>query len=168
MKISKADATKVLREEVIASERGPLNAEWTSRVEQLSQLCEDGVSKTHIAFLGTAMLAKSINRNADLYAIKPNLDPGNANAYSARTLCHAVLVPVAAELGISIGVTGREPLNNQPYFRMTKLGDSTPVHAGGKAAFNYMLELIRDLSIFQSFGANENLTTPANEKLTTR
>jgi hypothetical protein len=46
-------------------------------------------------------------------------------------LCHSVLVPLSAELGFSLGVTGREPLNNQPYFRMTRLDDGTPVHAGG-------------------------------------
>ncbi len=105
--------------------------------------------KTHIAFLGTAMLAKSINRKADLYAIKPTLAPGNENAFSARTLCHGVLVPVAAELGISLGVTGREPLNNQPYFRMSRLGDETPVHGGGRAAFDYMLKLIGQLTAFK-------------------
>ena len=54
-------------------------------------------------------------------------------------------MPVAAELGISLGVTGREPLNNQPYFRMTRLGDETPVHGRGRAAFDYMLELVGEL-----------------------
>jgi hypothetical protein len=65
-------------------------------------------------------LPKSVNRKADLYAIKPTHAADNENAFSARTLCHSVIVPVAAELGISLGVTGREPLNNQPYFRMTR------------------------------------------------
>jgi hypothetical protein len=44
-----------------------------------------------------------------------------------------------------LGVTGREPLNNQPYFRMTRLDDGTPVHPGGRAAFDYMLGLVREL-----------------------
>jgi len=56
-----------------------------------------------------------------------------------------VLVPLAAELGMSLGVTGREPLNNQPYFRMTRLDDDTPVHAGAREAFDYMLSLVREL-----------------------
>ena len=55
------------------------------------------------------------------------------------------LVPLSAELGISLGVTGREPLNNQPYFRMERLDDGTPVHSGGRAAFDYMLGLVREL-----------------------
>jgi hypothetical protein len=33
---------------------------------------------------------------------------------------------------------------------MTRLGDDTPVHAGGRATFDYMLELVRELSEFQS------------------
>ena len=53
-----------------------------------------------------------------------------------------MLVPLSAELGFNIGVTGREPLNNQPYFRMTRLGDDTPVHEKGRAAFAFMLELV--------------------------
>jgi hypothetical protein len=41
-------------------------------------------------------------------------------AYDARSLCHKVIVPLAPQLGFSIGVTGREPLNNQPYFRVSR------------------------------------------------
>jgi hypothetical protein len=150
MKIDKAAATSVLREEGLLVETAKVDAEWETKIERLSRLCADGISKTHIAFLGTAILAKSINAKADLYAIKPNLAKDNENAYSARTLCHTVLVPVAAELGISLGVTGREPLNNQPYFRMSRLGDDTPVHGGGRAAFDYMLELVKELTKFQT------------------
>lgn len=94
-----------------------------------------------------------MNRKVDLYAIKPEHAPDNPNAYSARTLCHSVLVPLAAELGFSVGVTGREPLNNQPYFRMNKLGDDTPVHAGGRAAFVFMEELVAELAKLKSEAA---------------
>ncbi len=120
--------------------------EWIARVERLSELCAAGPAKTHIAFLGTAMLAKAYNRHADLFAIKPDHAPNNANAFSARTLCHKVWVPLAAEFGVSIGVTGREPLNNQPYFRMTRLDDGTPVHPGAQASFDYMVGLVRELT----------------------
>lgn len=148
MKISNADAIRVLREEAAAAKAGENDPAWTAKVERLSQLCADGLSKTHIAFLGTAMLAKAINRRADLFAIKPNHALDNPNSFSARTLSEKVLVPLAAELGINIGVTGRQPLNNQPYFRMTRLDDGTPVHAGGRAAFDYMLELVKELQEF--------------------
>jgi hypothetical protein len=150
MQIDKALAAAIVREESASSQRGPLDPGWVKKVEHLSQLCADGVSATHIAFLATSILAKSVSHRADLFAIKPTLDPDNPRAYSARSLCHGVLVPLAAELGFSLGVTGREPLNNQPYFRMTRLGDNTPVHAGGREAFDYMVTLVRELDKLKS------------------
>ncbi|MEE9251279.1 MAG: restriction endonuclease, SacI family [Alphaproteobacteria bacterium] len=44
-----------------------------------------------------------------------------------------------------LGVTGRQPLNNQPYFRMTRLDDGMPVHRGSRAAFDYMVRLVQEL-----------------------
>ena len=145
MKIDKDNAKAMLRAQAAAITDTSVDPAWRGKVERLSQLCEEGVSKTHIAFLGTVLLAKSLHRSADLYAIKPKLVEDNANAFSARTLCHSVLVPLAAELGINLGVTGREPLNNQPYFRMSRLGDETPIHGGGRAAFDYMVGLVKEL-----------------------
>ncbi|MCC6981416.1 MAG: restriction endonuclease, SacI family [Candidatus Melainabacteria bacterium] len=143
MKIDKDAAATIIRHEAKSSK--PPDPKWVKKVEKLSQLCAEGVSCTHIAFLGTSILAKSVSRNADLFAIKPDHEPDNPNSYSARSLCHGVLVPLSAELGFNIGVTGREPLNNQPYFRMTRLGDDTPVHRGARAAFDYMVSLIQEL-----------------------
>ena len=131
--------------------------DWEAKVQRLSQLCEDGTSKTHIAFLATSMLAKALDARADLRAIKPKLALGNNNAYSARSLCHGVLVPLSAELGFSLGVSGREPLNNQPYFRMTRLGDDTPVHAGGRPAFDFMARLVDELQDLEPDAAREAL-----------
>lgn len=121
------------------------NPEWLRRIERLSEMCEESGIRTHLAFMGTALLAKSIDRRADLYWIKPRHSKDAEYAFSARTLAHNVLVPLSAELGFSLGVTGREPLNNQPYFRMTRLDDGTPVHPAGRPAFDYMLKLIAEL-----------------------
>ena len=150
MKLDKARAAEIIREQAgrLAVDRGA--PAWIVKVERLSQLCEEGVSKTHIAFLGTAMLAKALDLRADLFAIKPTHAKDNEHAFSARTLCHSVLVPLAAEFGIALGVTGREPLNNQPYFRMTRLDDGTPVHGGGRAAFDYMVGLVRELEAIKT------------------
>lgn len=145
MKLSGSAAEACMRQEALQAETGLINSRWEDRVEKLSRLCVEGVSSTHIAFLGTSILAKAVDASVDLFAIKPMHAKDNPNAYSARTLCHSVLVPLAAELGIDIGVTGREPLNNQPYFRITRLGDGTPVHAGGRAAFDYMVTLVHEL-----------------------
>ena len=91
------------------------------------------------------MLAKAPRLDVDLLAIKPSKDRGNPGAYSARNLYHQVLVPLAVDLGVSLGVTGREPLNNQPYFRIAKLGDDTPVRQSGRAAFDHMRNLVDEL-----------------------
>ena len=69
---------------------------------------------------------------------------------SADSGCHSVLVPAAAELGISLGVTGREPLNNQPYFRMTRLGDNQPVHAGGPLPNSGIQPSLRERQLCES------------------
>jgi SacI restriction endonuclease len=150
MRIDKTQAIALVRQEAAFAVKGPVDAAWNTKIEKLSRLCEEGVSKTHIAFLGTEIIAKSMDKDVDLYAIKPEHAKNNPNAFSARTLCHSVLVPLAAEIGINLGVTGREPLNNQPYFRMTRLGDDTPVHAGGRAAFTFMLELVKELQALKT------------------
>ena len=149
-------ANAILREEAAAA-AGQVDPGWEAKVERLSQLCEDGMSRTHIAFLGTEMLAKAVDARADLRAIKPTLDPKNPNAYSARSLCHGVLVPLSAELGFSLGVSGREPLNNQPYFRMNHLGDAAPVHNGAQPAFDFMISLIDQLQQGSSADARQAL-----------
>jgi hypothetical protein len=102
---------------------------------------------TYIAMLGTAMLAKALDPGVNLFWIKPTHVPpaDKRRAYSARTLCHAVLVPLSAEYGFSLGVNGREPLNNQPFFRMERLDDGTPVNSAAQVAFDYMMTLVRDV-----------------------
>ena len=135
----------------------PADVEWSAKVEELSRLCEIGGSSTHIAFLVTSILAKAVDERVDLHAIKPTHARGNPNAYSARSLCHGVVVPLAAELGVNIGVNGREPLNNQPYFRMTHLGDGTPVHTRARPAFDYMLSLIKELDSLTAAQAHSAL-----------
>lgn len=145
MKIDETLAAAVFRKEASYTSSRRIEQDWIQKVEELSRLCEEGVSKTHIAFLGTVMLAKGVNHRADLFAIKPEHAKENPNAFSARILAENVLVPLAAEIGISLGVTGRQPLNNQPYFRMTRLDDGTPIHRGSRPAFEYMIRLVREL-----------------------
>jgi hypothetical protein len=123
----------------------PIDQEWVARVERLSTLCVAANAFTHIAFLGTSILAKAASPSIDLTALKPVHAGGNVDAYSARTLSEKVLVPLAAKHMVHIGVTGRQPLNNQPYFRMTSLGDGTPVRGKALPAFEYILALVAEL-----------------------
>lgn len=145
MKMDKRVADAILRSEAAKAITGPIDQGWTAKVEKVSQMCAEGAPETHVAFLATSMLARSLNADADLFYIKPTLYKDKPNAYSARTLSEQVLVPLSAELGFSIGVSGKQPLNNQPYFRMTFLGDATPIHSGGRAVFDYMVQLIHEL-----------------------
>ena len=50
----------------------------------------------------------------DALSIKATYGP---NSFSQRGLAHEVLVPAAVDYGFSLRTTGREPLNNQPFFR---------------------------------------------------
>ena len=145
IKFAKEDAENVLRTAAHAA-AAEYSDSWDDKIKQLSELCDEGKASTHIAFLGTLILAKSLDLAVDLRAIKPKLSPENDCAFSARSLAHGTLVPLSAELGVHLGVSGREPLNNQPYFRMRVLGDETPVHAGSRAAFDYMVSLVDELA----------------------
>lgn len=141
----KALAEPLIRE--AATDDNVPNPDWAAKVERLSDLVQYRVSMTCIAMLGTAILAKALRPSVNLFWFKPTHvpDADKARSYSARTLCHSVLVPLSAEYGFSLGVSGREPLNNQPYFRMETLDDGTPVNANAQAAFDYMMALVRDV-----------------------
>jgi hypothetical protein len=143
MKIDEDLAAQIVRAEASAIDKEGFDQAWGTKVEKLSKLCSS--ARTHIAFLGTVMIAKATDRRADLFAIKPEHAGNNPNAFSARTLAENVLVPLSAEIGFNIGTTGRQPLNNQPYFRMTRLDDGTPMRRSSVPAFTYMVELVKEL-----------------------
>lgn len=154
----KALAEPLIRAAATSTE--PPDAEWVAKVEHLSNLVQFRVSMTCIAMLGTAMLAKALHPNVNLFWFKPThvSAADRARSYSARTLCHTVLVPLSAEYGFSLGVSGREPLNNQPYFRMETLDDGTPVNAAAQSAFDYMMALVRDVQELCDTDARTALT----------
>ena len=158
-RINRQKASMILREEARKADNNEsMSKEWVNKVEELSRRCTEGNAATHIAFLGTTLLAKSVEEEIDLCAIKPKHYPDNKLAYSARSLCHNVLVPLSAEIGINIAVTGREPLNNQPYFRMSYLKDGTPVHQKSKSAFDYMVALVDEISNMSKTSARKALS----------
>ncbi len=93
-----------------ASSERPVPDVWTQLTEHVFQMS----AKTITPALGTALLARATDARADPLSIKAHYGPAT---YSLRTLGHEVLVPAARQLGFSIRNTGREPLNNQPFFR---------------------------------------------------
>lgn len=144
MIINKDVARKAFRDAATADPK-EAPKDWVAKVEELSAICAAGKAMTHIAFLGISILARASDASADLFAIKPEHAPDNPKAYSARSLSETVLVPLAVELGVNLGVTGKQPLNNMPYFRMKALDDGTPVHRGSRLGFEYMVSLVHEL-----------------------
>lgn len=144
MKIPHAIAEAIFREETKNAIEDSIDHNWVTIFEELSAACEIS-GRTHIAFVCTAILAKAVDLRVDAYSVKAN-PKGSAlvdeRAYSARSLAHGVIVPLSTELGIDLGVSGREPLNNQPYFRMHRIDDDTPVHSNAKGAFEVVKRII--------------------------
>lgn len=143
-KVDQARALQILREEVARAEVDA-DPEWERYVDRLSKVCEGG-SRTFIAFLGTALLAKATNIRIDPFAVKSRA--GTSGAYSARSLAQHVLAAHAPELEIDIGVTGREPLNNQPFFRIDAVSrDETKkiVLPGARAAVDILCDALERL-----------------------
>jgi hypothetical protein len=85
-----------------------LPVEWIERTEHMSR-CP---SRTYVAALGVALLAKATDERVDALTVKRKV---SASAYSMRGAA-AVLAGNATHYGYHLGVTGPEPLNNQPWF----------------------------------------------------
>lgn len=137
-------AKQVLLEAGASAASENASPEWIELVEKLSKECERAGVRTYIAFLGTAILAKAVDPSLDAFSVKSKT--GGENAYSARSLAHGVLVPMTTELGINLGVTGREPLNNMPFFRMQRVDDDTPIHGKAAEAMSVLKEILVELN----------------------
>ena len=141
MQIDKSLATKILEKEVAASlvDRG--SASWRKLVEKLEHAC-GSENLTFFAALATAMLAKATDPAVDVYALKAG---ASERGSSARGLCQHVLAAYAPRLGIDLGVTGREPLNNQPFFAEAAITDRMAVKPAQRKALAVLLECLFQL-----------------------
>lgn len=100
---------------LLSKEGGSLPVEWIS----YSQLVFGFKTKTYTTALATMLLAKSTNDQVDIMAIKVKGD----KSYSMRGLAHRVVVPASVRLGFTLRTSGREPLNNQPWFRYDRIDE---------------------------------------------
>lgn len=141
MRIDKQIATAVLLDAAKSAELGPIDENWKKKFESFSKICDE-TTLTHIAFLGTALLAKSVDLGVDVWAVKARK---GSDSYSARGLGHGVLVPNSPRLGISLGVTGREPMNNQPYFQIDRVSRTTTVHGKAKRALSALCDILEEI-----------------------
>lgn len=109
-------ANRVLLEALaLARSDTRLPVEWKSHARAVFELD----AKTWTPAFATLLLAKATDDEIDTLSLKAEEE--NPQAYSARGLCHKILVPAAVEHGFSIRNTGREPLNNQPFFRYDRI-----------------------------------------------
>ena len=135
----------------LARSEADLPLEWLENVRVIGA----SPSKTFIAMLGTALLAKSTNPQIDPFSLKVRDFP---NAYSARALCTDVLVPASIRAGVSLGTTGREPLNNQPFFRYERVAPNMIVLGNARP---YLAHLCRFLESISTLTQSEALTALA-------
>jgi hypothetical protein len=123
----------------MAKSKRELPQVWLRRTEAVAQFEE----KTCLAALGTGLLATATDDTVDPLTLK--VRAGN-RGYSARGLAHDVLVPASVEFGFLLRTTGREPLNNQPFFHSDRI-DAMPrvKHPGEIRKLVEYLEAVRDL-----------------------
>lgn len=125
--IKKDAANQLLLEALtIARSDERLPVEWKNHAKAIFALDE----MTWTPAFATLLLAKAFNEDIDALSLKANAEPPNPYAYSARGLCHGVVVPAAVQHGFSIRNTGREPLNNSPF------GSAARIEEIGKRALN--------------------------------
>ncbi|MFC1678645.1 restriction endonuclease, SacI family [Elusimicrobiota bacterium] len=150
MRISQARATEILKEECRKASHGVAGDAWWDRlVKDLAIKCEEG-SKTCIAALGTAIVAKAVDLNVDAFSLQAS---DGKRGYSARAIAQHVLAANAIELNLNIGVEGREPLNNQPFFAKARITSKLPVKKNGLPAFGVLLKGLERLEKCRSKSA---------------
>lgn len=123
IKLKLASARQYLALAVTKAKAGEVPTEWVGLTESVWRFS----AKTYVPALGTVLLAKATEPAIDPGSIKEQ--PENPQSYSMRTLCHSVLVPSSHQYGFSIRTTGREPLNNQPFFRYLHVDEIVRVRA---------------------------------------
>lgn len=143
-----AAAQQLLLESLALAKAGTnLPVEWISHAKTVFAL----EHKTWTPALATLLLAKATDERADTLSIKA--EANNPNAYSLRGLGHKIIVPAALEHNFSIRNTGREPLNNQPFFRYDRIDKIDRVRKS------------EDLSYFLEIAKNANLLSADEAKV---
>lgn len=99
---------------------------------------------TYTPALATGMLARATDGRVDALSIKETY---GARTYSQRSLCHGLLVPASREHGFGLRASGREPLNNQPFFRYDHISEIDRVQRRARPFLNQLrayLEALND------------------------
>lgn len=129
--------------------------DWSRSVRQFSELCAKQNLKSYIAVLGNALLAKASNPRIDAYSLKAGDESGGA--YDARRSAERVLVPASQEHRFSLGATGPQPLNNQPFFRSYRITREMRVRGHAKPVLDELLKLLHEIQQYRSEEATRAL-----------
>jgi hypothetical protein len=119
-----------------------LPVEWEERTELMAG-CP---SRTYVAALGVALLAKATDERVDALTVKRKV---SASAYSMRGAA-AVLAGNAALYGYHLGVTGPEPLNNQPWFHGERIDQFKIEDKEVEPFQNNLVRYLRELNGYDS------------------
>lgn len=141
--IRKQEAQKILRQAFNdAMEDTQTPSEWGDLARYLR---EDTAPRTYTPALGTALLARAHSDNVDSLSIKESYSD---NSFSLRSLCHNTLVPLSVELGFDIYASGREPINNQPFFRYDHYSQIERISDTARPYFDRLKESVAKLNFY--------------------
>jgi hypothetical protein len=115
---------------------------WLERTEHMAG-CP---SRTYVAALGVALLAKATDERVDSLTVKRRV---SASAYSMRGAA-VVLAGSATLYGYHLGVTGPEPLNNQPWFHGERIDQFRIEDKEVEPFQNSLVRYLRELNGYDS------------------
>lgn len=136
-------AKEVFLQALAYSESGyKLPDEWLERVEKVGK----SPSATFVAILGTALLAVATDPRVDPLSLKAGAEtPPGFESYAARSVGTSALVPMSLKHNVDYGTSGREPHNNQPFFRYKQVRRDMVVRDHVKPHLAYLVETLERL-----------------------
>lgn len=149
IQIDYSEAEKVLIFECnkhMSAQPDLITQEWVERTGKLSKLCPYRKSSTFIAALGTAILAKTVAPEVDVYCLLDR--DGGKYSYSARTLADKVWAKQRGVLGIDLGANGANPLNNTPFIGKAHINEIKNV--ANRDGFAYLKDCLDRLATYTS------------------
>ena len=123
----------------IARSKKKLPPEWLHRVERI----EECPSKTYVAALGAALLAKATDARVNSLARTAKAGP---TGYPIRTVGE-FMAAEAPRYGYHLGATGPWPLNNSPFYRNhDRIDRFTNIRADAKPYYDDLVRYLQDLN----------------------
>jgi len=123
----------------LARSKQELPEEWLHRVERI----EECPSKTYVAALGAALLAKATDARVNSLARAASAGP---TAYSIRSVGE-FMAAEAIRYGYHLGRTGPWPLNNSPFYRNAdRIDRFTNIRADAKPYYADLVRYLQDLN----------------------